>query len=224
MGDIPEHWELRKVKYLGKIVNGYAFKSNDFKGHNTGCRVMKIANIQHMKLDWSDESFVDESFYENLSSYRILNGELVFALTRPIISSGIKASIVNTEEKILLNQRNAVFKPAKKFNIALIYYQILNQIFVEHFESLIDDVGQQPNISSESIANIVIPVPPKCEQEKIVQYLSEKIAKIDTIITKYEKQISLLEEYRTSLISKAVTGQIDVLNWKPQETDTNINE
>jgi len=70
---------------------------------------------------------------------------------------------------------------------------------------------------------LFIPKPPLNEQKSIVGYIEGKTAKIDTIITKYEKQINLLEEYRTSLISKAVTGQIDVRGWKPPKTN-NINE
>lgn len=212
LGEIPEHWEVKRIKYLGEIISGYAFKSDDFVHENTGCRVMKISNIQTMNLDWSDESFVPIEFYSRLSRFKIKKNDLVFALTRPIISTGIKASIVDTDENILLNQRNAVLKPRINLNVRWMYYLILQSRFIEHFQSLIDGTGQQPNISSEDIANINIPLPPLKEQEIIINEIESKTREIQRIVSKTEEEIELLKEYKMSLISEVVTGKVDVRN------------
>ena len=211
LGEIPEHWEVKKIKYLGKILSGFSFKSDDFIKKD-GCRVMKISNIQTMNIDWSDESFVPHSFYEIYSNFQIKKGDLVFALTRPIISTGIKASIVDIEDKILLNQRNAVLKPTDKLNVNWMYYIVFNPKFINHFETLIDRTGQQPNISSTDISNIPIPLPSKKEQELIINYVSIEEKKINNIIFKVQQEIELLKEYKTALISEVVTGKVDVRN------------
>lgn len=208
LGEIPKNWEIKKIKYLGKILSGYSFKSDDFID-NDGCRVMKISNIQTMNIDWSDESFVPHSFYDKYSNFQIKKGDLVFALTRPIISTGIKASIVNSEEKILLNQRNAVLKPTNKLNVNWMYYLVFNPRFLNHFENLIDSTGQQPNISALDISNIPIPLPSIEEQTDITNYLNHKISQIDDLIAKKERLIQLLEEERTAVINQAVTKGLD---------------
>lgn len=208
LGEIPAHWEVKRIKYIGKIISGYSFKSEDFT--QTGVRVMKISNIQTMRVDWTDDSYLPENFLTEYERFKINKGDLVFALTRPIISTGIKATIVNEQEKILLNQRNAVLKSGDKLNVRWMYYMIFNEKFKEHFESLIDGTGQQPNISSNDIANINIPLPELNEQNEIVQFLDSKMENVETIISKYQKEIELLKEYKTALISEVVTGKVDV--------------
>lgn len=208
LGDIPERWEVKRFKYLGKFTNGYSFNSSDFT--TSGVRVMKISNIQTMKLDWSDESFVEESFYEKYDAFRVQRNDLVFALTRPIISTGIKAAIVDTDESILLNQRNSMFKATDKVHTKWMYYLILNNQFVQEFDKQIDKTGQQPNISSNDIAEISVPVPTASEQMEIIEHIETECARLDSIIDKFKKQIELFKEYRTTLISEVVTGKIDV--------------
>ncbi|ATY27386.1 restriction endonuclease subunit S [Bacillus velezensis] len=208
IGEIPEHWEVSKFKYLGKLVNGYPFPSNEFS--SSGVRVMKINNIQNMRLDWNDESFIDESYFIKLKEFRIQKNDLVFALTRPIISTGIKAAIVDIDEPILLNQRNAYFRSGKKICSSWLYYLMLNKNFVQEFESLIDRTGQQPNISSIDIENIKLPIPPVLEQEVIINHLNHEGFKVEKTVTNLKNQIKKLKEYRQSLIYEAVTGKIDV--------------
>jgi len=210
LGKIPEHWEVKRIKYIGKIISGYSFKSEDFT--QTGIRVMKISNIQTMRVDWSDDSYLPEHFLKEFERFKINKGDLVFALTRPIISTGIKATIVNEQENILLNQRNAVLKSGDKLNVRWMYYMIFNEKFKEHFESLIDGTGQQPNISSNDIANINIPLPNLYEQNEIVVFLDAKMEDVETIILKSKQEIELLKEYKTALISEVVTGKVDVRN------------
>jgi len=208
IGDIPEDWEVKRFKYLGRFINGYSFNSSDFT--TSGVRVMKISNIQTMKLDWSDESFVEESFYDKYETFRVQRNDLVFALTRPIISTGIKAAIVDTDEDILLNQRNSMFKASDEVHTKWMYYLILNNQFVQEFDKQIDKTGQQPNISSNDIAEISVPVPLLSEQIGIIEHIEAECSRLDSIIYKFEKQIELFKEYRTTLISEVVTGKIDV--------------
>lgn len=209
LGEIPEHWKISPLKYLGKFINGYSFKSTDFS--SSGVRVLKISNIQHMRIDWSDESFIDSSFYESNKNFRVLKNDLVFALTRPIISSGIKVALVDSIEKILLNQRNSIYRPTD-LSVKWIYYILLSPSFIEEFDSRIDKTGQQPNISSNDIGKIVIPIPEESEQNAIIEFIDKQYSIIVNKVIKTKKLIELLTEYRTALISEVVTGKIKVMD------------
>jgi len=208
LGEIPKHWEVKKIKYLGKFINGYAFNSNEFV--EEGIRVMKISNIQTMKTDWTDSSYISEKYYDKLKQFRVNENDLVFALTRPIISTGIKATIIKDTEKILLNQRNTMLKPNSIVYIKWLYFIILNNDFIQIFDNLIDKTGQQPNISTKDIENIEIPLPHKDEQKQIVEYIENQTSKIDNAIDLQQKQIDKLKEYKTSLIDSIVTGKVRV--------------
>ncbi len=209
IGEIPEHWEVKKIKNLGKIINGFAFNSSEFR--DNGVRVMKISNIQTMKVDWTDESFVDEKYYNLYPQFQIKKNDLVFALTRPIISTGIKATIVDYDEKILLNQRNAVLKPHEGLLKNWIYFIILNNQFVQVFDNLIDKTGQQPNISTYNIGNLEIPFPKYNEQKEIAEFIETATTKIATAISLKEQEIDKLKEYKMSLIDGVVSGKVRVI-------------
>ena len=68
----------------------------------------------------------------------------------------------------------------------------------------------QPNLNTDIVKALQIPLPSIKEQNNIVQYLDEKTIMIDTLITKATQAITLLKEKRTALISATVTGKIDV--------------
>lgn len=70
--------------------------------------------------------------------------------------------------------------------------------------------AKMPRVSSEYIGDIQIPLPPLSEQQKVVEYLDSKTAKIDEAMKRIDEQIEDLRAYRTALITEAVTGKIDV--------------
>lgn len=208
IGKVPAHWEVKRIKHAGKIINGYAFPSDAFI--QEGARVMKISNIQTMRLDWSDSSYVDALWLTKTNQFRIYKGDLVFALTRPVISTGIKAALVDTDEPILLNQRNAVFRPNDTCDKNWIYFVLLTKGFINDFEMQIDITGQQPNISTVAIGNLSFPLPPELEQKAIVSDLSRRCALLDKAVDDQIAQIEKLKEYKTTLINSAVTGKIKI--------------
>ena len=66
------------------------------------------------------------------------------------------------------------------------------------------------NLNPTIVGRMLVPVPPLPDQHAIAAYLDRETAHIDTLTEKVKKSVTLLREYRTSLISAAVTGKIDV--------------
>ena len=220
LGEVPMGWEVKPIKKLGNIVSGYAFPSSDFVKEGE-IRVLKISNIQTGYLDWSDESYLPKSSY--IDNFSVKNGDIIFALTRPIISTGIKAAVatIGEGEIVLLNQRNALFRPFPIAERKFLYYILFDYNFKAAFENCIDSTGQQPNISPIDIGNIFVAVPPINEQTTIVAFLDQETAKIDNLIQQAQKATTLLQERRTALISAAVTGKIDVRGFVTTNTTAN---
>lgn len=79
---------------------------------------------------------------------------------------------------------------------------------------------RDPNIGQDDVRNMVVPFPSMKEQRAIAAYLDTKTQELDTQIADTEREIELLQEYRTALISEAVTGKIDVRQLEPH-TATN---
>jgi type I restriction enzyme S subunit len=67
-----------------------------------------------------------------------------------------------------------------------------------------------PHLTAEKLGDMRIPVPPVHEQRDLVEFLDERCRKIELLITKATEMIETLREYRSALITDAVTGKIDV--------------
>lgn len=105
---------------------------------------------------------------------------------------------------------NIVLEP-RFINRIFINYLFKSNLFIEEFyrngRGIVADLW---TTRYQEMRNISFPIPPKDEQEKIVAYLDEKIAKIDKAISAIQQKIDLMKEYKSSLISSVVTGKVMV--------------
>ncbi len=92
-----------------------------------------------------------------------------------------------------------------------------SRMFEAHFSPETSGVSV-PHISPEQIADFIIPLPDVNEQQRIVSWLSQELARFRTLIEENQRAINLLQERRSALISAAVTGKIDVRNYTPSDT------
>jgi type I restriction enzyme S subunit len=117
-----------------------------------------------------------------------------------------------TDIEVCTNQACCVLDDSPFFDIRFIYYWFIGNR--QHIISL-SYGGGQPNISQELIRMLRIPTPPLEEQANILAFIDSKTTQLDTQIADTEQEIELLQEYRTALISEAVTGKIDVRQLEP---------
>jgi type I restriction enzyme S subunit len=213
IGEIPSGWEKSKLKYKGFFFSGYSFDSNDFLTEGE-IRVLKISNVQNNGISWDDLQYLPEVFFDTHQNFRVNKGDLVFVLTRPIISTGIKVCFFEEDYRTLLNQRNSVFRPNESEVVKrFLYYSVRTFSFGEEFKQQLKETNQ-PNISTEQISNILMFFPPISEQQQIVSYLDEHTQLIDKTISVEERRIDTLKEYRQSLISEVVTGKRKVVTYE----------
>lgn len=104
-----------------------------------------------------------------------------------------------------------VFKEDSIVNVKWLSYMMICYRFKEVLSYLATGTSSSmKNISKDDLLNIVIPFATPLEQEIIVKHIDTSIKIIDTAIIKIEKEIDLLKEYRTALISEVVTGKVKV--------------
>ncbi len=202
LGMMPARWKVDRIKYIGKVIGGYAFKSGEFS--ESGVKVIKISNVSHLSFDWSDSSYISKRYLDELREYIPPNESLVFAMTRPIISGGVKVAKLSEDRELLVNQRVGFLRPSKKVNQNYLMYVTQSDSFFCAFENNITATNQ-PNISSEGIEDIRFISPCIEEQCLISNFLDHETAKIDSLIEKQQQLIKLLKEKRQAVISYAVT-------------------
>ncbi len=211
IGEIPEHWEIRKMKNLTFFQEGPGLRNWQFTDY--GIRVICVTNITEKGIDFKNyEKFISEEEYKQIYQHFTVNkGDLLLSSSG---NSWGKVAQYNDEEIVILNTSTIRINENKDFG------SILSQSFIKwslESETVREQLGLmmtgscQPNFGPTHLAKVLVPYPTsKMEQNNISKYLDEKIGKLNEIIEKVKNEMCLLEEYKTSLIHHTVTGKIDV--------------
>ncbi|MFT5542593.1 MAG: type I restriction enzyme S subunit [Arenicella sp.] len=180
-------WPVCRLQDICEFQNGFAFKSKLFS--NDGTPILRISNIQSGSIDLKQMVYTNLSSYkENLDKYRVVDGDLLIAMSGATTG---KIGINQTGLEFLLNQRVGKFLPSKHLDKKYLYYY-LNTKIQEHLD--ISAGSAQPNLSTEQIKSIKIPLPDIPEQKRIVTILEQAFADIEQARAKTEQNLKNAQE------------------------------
>ena len=204
LGEIPEHWEVKKLKYTASIKTGFAFNSEDYD--DEGVPLIRISDIaQDGTISLNNTKYLPQTFAKKYSEFYVNKNDILMAMTGATIG---KAGRYTQDNTALLNQRVCKFMP-KKLNNDFLWFLLKSNQYCEYIK-ITSLGGAQANISDNLLLDFLATIPPFSEQQEIVDFLDRETAKIDSLIEKEKQIIEKMKEYRTALISAAVTGKIDV--------------
>ncbi len=213
LGEIPKHWVKTYIKYISSkqkdaIVDGPFGSSVNVQTDyvDVGVPVVRTVNISNDGFNRNNLKFMRKEKYEELKRHSVCPNDVVFSKVGTIgncclFPTDIEEGILSTTGscKISINAEKVI----------PMFFVYLLQTMNEHF-LLLASSNVQPFLNMSTIKNVAIPLPPVGVQGEILQYIKKETGRVDNAVTKAEKQIKLLQEYRTALISEAVTGKIDV--------------
>ena len=206
LGKIPGHWEVRKLKYLVKTPLQYGANEPSSFSDPTQPRYIRITDIDD---DGTLRSETFKSLPEEIARpYLLQEGDLLFARSGATVGKSFLYSASWGRACFagyLIRAQLDLKKCAPKF----IYYFVNSRSYWNWVENILIQATIQ-NISAEKYANLFIPTPSIPEQRAIADYLDRETGRIDALIQKIEASIETWKEYRTALITAAVTGKIDV--------------
>lgn len=205
LGEIPAHWEIFQLRRVVKTFVDYRGKTPEKVA--SGIPLVTARNIKNGHIDFnSSEEFIKE---EDYSEWMVRGfpeiGDVVITTEAPL---GETAQVDNSY--IALAQRVILLKANKE--------RISNEYLKYYFTSQAG-IGElwtratgstAVGIKAWHLKEIVVVAPTLSEQERITDFLDRETPKIDALIAKVCEGIEKLKEYRTALISAAVTGKIDV--------------
>ncbi|MBD2565243.1 MULTISPECIES: restriction endonuclease subunit S [Nostoc] len=206
LGEIPAHWQQIKIKYVLHQIIDTEHKTAPFY-EDGQYLVVRTSNIKGGMLDFTNAKYTNlDGFLEWTRRGKPKLGDILFTREAP---AG-EACLVPQGIDLCLGQRVVLFRVNhQKLNEEFGVYSIYGGIAAE-FITLLSQGATVPHFNMSDIANIPLLLPSVNEQQQIVQYIKTETSKIDEVIAKAEKEIELIQEYRTTLISDAVTGKIDV--------------
>ncbi|EAJ5783247.1 restriction endonuclease subunit S [Campylobacter coli] len=203
LGEIPEHWEVVKIKHIAEIVTGKTPTLDSEWGDN-----MFFITPTDCDLD---KKYVSSSL-RKLSQNGIKNFDSLVIPKNSILVTCI-ASIgkvaINLEEVITNQQINSVIPNADLVLPDFIFYQLLATMpFAERYFC---GYSILPILNKSEFSNIKIPLPPIEEQKAIAEFLDSKCKQIESFVDKKQKLITLLNEKKQALINECVTKGLSAL-------------
>jgi len=212
--EIPEHWDIRKFKGLTTILTcGYA-STPEYVEESEGVAFLSAQNCRPFRMDLSKYSFIKPELHKQLTRYKKpQRGDVL--VTR--VGAGIgEACIIDTDLEFSVYVSLTHIRPNKEIlSEYIVYFFNTEYCYQLNHEGTVVG-GGQGNLNVKNVERYRIPLPPIDEQREIVEYLDNYRSETDELISKYQKQIELMQEYRTAIISQAVTGKIDVREWQPK--------
>lgn len=204
LGEIPEHWEVKPLRYTVR-VNQDSLPENMDKDYEI--QYIDIGNVNEDGLLNSPEVM---SFGVSPSRARriVKKGDTIISTVRTYLKA---ISYIDSEdENLIVSTGFAVLTPADKIKSKYLYYLMSSQKIIDTICSLSVGVSY-PAINSSELGSIPIWFPKSIEeQNEILNFIEDEVNRIKILTNKTKKEIELLKEYRTALISQVVTGKIDV--------------
>lgn len=197
IGDVPEQWVIRKLKNFIMILSGYSPEQCSPLIQGDGIPYYKVENIQADSID------IKPSEYTVPKDFNIAKSDSLIFPKRGAAIALNKVGIAQPPFSVDTNVMGFSLKGS--LGLKYLYYTIRSFSLIE-----IADTTTIPQINNKQIDTIRIPYPPLIEQETIVEHLDSVMKKLSAVRRKIESSVLLLREYRSSLITSAVSGQIDV--------------
>ncbi|WP_226396843.1 restriction endonuclease subunit S [Haemophilus sp. Marseille-Q0026] len=207
LGDVPAHWNVSYLKFyyevqLGKMLQPKSNNTDDFEISYFKAFHVQWNNImtEELPLMWVNPSELDK--------YTVNNGDLLICEGGEVG----RCSILRNLDGIAIIQ-NAVHRVRTLKNSEIRYLDyVIRHIASVGWFNILCNKATIAHLTSEKLINLNIPIPPKDEQINIADYLDQETAKIDRLCDTVNQTIGRLKEYRTALITQAVTGKIKVTN------------
>jgi len=208
---IPKNWELKKIKYLGKPIIGLTYSPDDLVSEGEGTPVLRANNIQAGKLQPKNLVYVASDVPRKL---RLRQGDILICSRNGSRNLIGKNAVVTSEfTGMTFGAFNTVLR--SKYSDFL-YWVLQSPVFDHQAGSFLTSTINQLTIST--LSNLVVPFAPPDEQEAICRYLLEREKIFNASAKTLRTSIDCLKEYRSALITAAVTGQINVQTYAKSGT------
>lgn len=204
LGKVPEQWNKGRLRWLSRIYSGGTPDKTNQDYWTTGTIPWLNSGAVNQCTITEPSDFISQEAYENSSTKWINPGSLVIALAGQGKTKGMVAQLAI---EATCNQSMAAIVPENKITPRFLFWWLTS-----NYQNIRNLAGGdlRDGLNLELIGDIQCPLPESKEQTIIASFLDREAARIDTLISGARKFIDLLKEYRSSLITAAVIGKIDV--------------
>lgn len=205
---IPNNWEVCRIKNILSILTDYTAngsfgdlaKNVQYLDYEDYARLVRLTDLRE-NLE-NAGIYVSQESYEYLSKSKLFGGEILIANVGAY--AGLFCEMPKIDKRATLGPNMFLVKTNQKMLQHYLFYLGSSKI-VEEQLSQKSFSSAQPKLNKNDLKTIFVPIPSIDEQKKIADYLDEKCSEIDSLITDIQSQIDILEDYKRSVITEAVT-------------------
>jgi len=206
LGDIPVHWDTRKVKFLVNTVGGMTPNKGTARFWEGQIPWVSPKDMKRPAIGDSRDHISEAALRE--TNISLIPPPAVLIVVRGMILARTFPVAVTTAP-ITINQDMKALSPKPPMN-ADFFVSLLTGI-QRDLLTLVEESGHGTRcLRTDSWANFSVPLPPVREQVRINEHLKRELAGLNSAVARLEREVDLLREYRTRLVADVVTGKLDV--------------
>lgn len=207
---IPSHWDTARFVYKNWIRSRLGWKGLKAEEYvEDGYPFLSAFNINNNYLCWEQLNYITQERYDESPEIKLRVGDILLVKDGAGIGKCARIDSLPLGESTV-NGSLAVITPNEDLDYRYEYYYLQCNVFQNIIARLKNGMGV-PHLTQEAMKEIVIPLPPREEQEQIANFLDTECRKIDEIIELKNLLIIELEMYKRSLIFETVTGKRKVV-------------
>lgn len=209
IGLFPSIWTTRRLNFSSWIrarLGWKGLKASEYV--DNGYPFLSAFNIVNDKIKWENLNFINKYRYDESPEIKLSVGDILLVKDGAGIGKCARIDELPCGESTT-NGSLAVITANYFVDYRYLYYFMISKSFKDHTELLINGMGV-PHFTQGEMKKVVIPVPPKSEQQAIVAYLDKEMQRFDSAIFNCQRQITLLQERKQIIINEVVTGKVKV--------------
>lgn len=199
IGEVPEHWEVKRMKDICDYISRGTTPDYVDEGYQ------KVMNQATFSKGWIDERNIRYTKVGNNSAH-IKNGDLLMAST----GGGVLGKILYfdcNDENFYADSHVTIMRNSKEINSMKFLFYYFSQRFEEINATMTKGSTNQTELQRNELLSHKVALPPLPEQHAIATYLDDKCAKIDSIVSNLDKQVSRYGDLKRALIDEVITGK-----------------
>lgn len=206
LGNVPAHWEVRKLRQCGSIAGGLTPSMADRSLWDGDVPWVTPKDMKRFTIGAASMNVATRAL--EVTSLRLIPSGSVLLVVRGMILAR-RVPIARTIQPVTINQDMKAIVPATGIDAGYLAYRM--DAAQATFVPMIDEAGHgTKRFPTERWKNILLAIPPESEQRQIVSHLDQATAQLAGAMGNTQREIELLREYRTRLIADVVTGKLDV--------------
>lgn len=204
LGEIPRHWETKRLRFLMTMSGGLTPRTSEPRYWGGDIPWVSPKDMKSERLSSSIDTLTEDALNE--TTLRLYPPGKVLIVVRGMILAHTVPVAVN-EVPVTVNQDMKVLETTMNPEYLAVLLRGIQSLVL----SIVEESAHGTKVlRTDLLKNMVLPVPPRVEQDEIVSEVARISSRIDRMVSTVTAAITKLHEYRAALVTNAVTGKIDV--------------